>query len=126
MRGRRTALGILLAAVMSVLGLISASPAQAAERTDWFSMAAPEVDFGAVGISWPSGNPVSDGLLDWSLVAGRWEPRLAGLLFINNARDKCVRIQMVVTYQNGFRTTHTDTESDFCAPDGKSYQGKHS
>jgi hypothetical protein len=122
MRGTRTALRILMLAVVCALGLISASPAQAVvQRTDRFSITDEHFDFGDDTLGNISGRPDADGRLEWDLVAGKWEPRLVGRLFINNASGECIRIQMVVIYQNLVTTTHTDTASDFCAPSGQTW-----
>lgn len=100
--------------VVCALGLMSASPAQAAvQRTDRFSITDEHFDFGDDTLGNISGRPDADGRLEWDLVAGKWEPRLVGRLFINNASGECIRIQMVVIYQNLVTTTHTDTASDF-------------
>lgn len=112
-------------AVVCALGLISASPAQAAvQRTDRFSITEPHFDFGDGDLGNVSGKPKSDGRLEWDLVAGKWEPRLVGRLYINNASGECIRIQMVVIYQNGVTNTHTDGGSDFCAPDGATWRSE--
>lgn len=123
MSGRRTAVRILTPAVVCAIGLTGASPAQAAvQRTDRFSITEQHFDFGDGDLGNISGRPASDGRLEWDLVAGRWEPRLLGRLYINNASGECVRIQMVAVYQNGVTTTHTDTDSDFCAPNGATWR----
>lgn len=109
-------------AVVCALGLISANPAQAAvQRTDRFSITDEHFDFGDGSLGNISGRPTADGRLEWDLVDGTWEPRLLGRLFINNANGECIRIQMVVIYQNGVTTTDTDNLSDFCAPNGKTW-----
>ncbi|MBF9127903.1 hypothetical protein I0C86_02650 [Plantactinospora sp. S1510] len=121
MRGRRTAIRILMLAVVCALGLIGASPAQASvERTDRFSILDEGHDFGEGELNgW--GRPSADARLEWDLVAGRWEPRLVGRLFLNNANGECIRIQMVAIYQNGVTTTHSDDSSEFCAPNGRTW-----
>jgi hypothetical protein len=125
MSGRRTVARIVTLAAVCAAGLIGAVPAQAAvQRTDRFSITEPHFDFGDGDLGNLSGRPASDGRLEWDLVAGRWEPRLLGRLYINNASGECARIQMVVIYQNGVTTTHTDTASDFCAPGGATYRSE--
>ncbi|MCG5468928.1 hypothetical protein LADH09A_002829 [Micromonospora sp. LAH09] len=116
---------IVILAGVCVLGLIGANPAQAAvQRTDRFSITEQHFDFGDGDLGNVSGRPKSDGRLEWDLVAGRWEPRLVGRLYINNASGECVRIQMVVVYQNGVTTTDTDSLSDFCAPNGQTWRSE--
>jgi hypothetical protein len=122
---RRTVARVLAVAAVAAGGLAVAGPAQAVvQRTDRFSITEPHFDFGDGDLGNLSGRPASDGRLEWDLVAGRWEPRLLGRLYINNASGECVRIQMVVVYQNGVTVTYTDNVSDFCAPGGATFRSE--
>ncbi|MEU8217606.1 hypothetical protein AB0C47_17750 [Micromonospora taraxaci] len=123
MRISRTATRLLaVPLVVCALGLVGASPAQAAvQRTDRFSITEQHFDFGDGDLGNISGDPKADGRLEWDLVNGTWAPRLLGRIYINNASGECVRVQMVVTYQNGVVVTYTDSVSDFCAPNGRTW-----
>ncbi|MFI5837233.1 hypothetical protein ACIA5A_26520 [Micromonospora sp. NPDC051300] len=125
MRTNLLARRIAILTGVGALGLVGAVPAQAAvQRTDRFSITDQHFDFGDGDLGNVSGRPQSDGRLEWDLVAGRWEPRLLGRLYVNNASGECVRIQMVVVYQNGVTTTETDSASDFCAPNGQTWRSE--
>ncbi|MDG4838899.1 hypothetical protein O7631_20480 [Micromonospora sp. WMMD967] len=122
MRISRTATRLLaVPLVVCALGLIGANPAQAAVRTDRFSITERHFDFGDGDLGNISGDPKADGRLEWDLVNGTWEPRLLGRIYINNASGECVRVQMVITYQNGVVVTYTDNASEFCAPNGRTW-----
>ncbi|MFJ6151522.1 hypothetical protein [Micromonospora profundi] len=122
MRFSKTATRLLMLPMVCALALIGASPAQAAvQRTDRFSITQPHFDFGDGDLGNISGDPKADGRLEWDLVNGAWEPRLLGRIYINNASGECVRVQMVITYQNGVVVPYTDSASDFCAPNGRTW-----
>jgi len=124
MRFSKTVTRLLVLPVVCAIGLIGASPAQAVTRTDRFSITKAHFDFGDGDLGSISGNPKADGRLEWELVNGAWEPRLLGRVYINNASGECVRIQMVITYENGMAVTYTDNVSEFCAPNGKAWHNE--
>jgi hypothetical protein len=123
MRRQRTGLRALVVALAVTMGLGVAGVAHATVyRVDEFKITESHFDFGDGRLHDVSGRPTDDGRLDWVMnTAGVWEPTLVGRIWINNARDECVRVQMMVEYDNGFIETYTDTSSDFCAPNGQTW-----
>lgn len=120
---RRTGLRALVVALVVAMGLGIAGVAHATVyRVDEFKITEPHFDFGDGRLHDISGRPTEDGRLDWVMnTTGIWEPTLIGRIWINNARDECVRVQMMVEYDNGYTATYTDYSSDFCAPTGQTW-----
>jgi len=123
MRWRRTGLRTLVVAMVVAAGLSIAGVAHATVyRVDEFKITENHFDFGDGRLHDVSGRPTDDGRLDWVQNSpGVWEPTLVGRIWVNNARNECVRVQMMVEYDNGFIETYTDYGSDFCAPTGQTW-----
>jgi hypothetical protein len=123
MRWRRTGLRAAVVGLVCTLGLSVAGVAHATVyRVDEFKITEVHFDFGDGRLHDISGRPTDNGRLDWiQNTAGIWEPTLVGRIWVNNARDECVRVQMMIEYDNGFIQTYTDTTSDFCAPTGQTW-----
>lgn len=123
MRWWITGLRALVVGAVVAMGVGIAGVAHATVyRVDEFKITEPHFDFGDGRLHDVSGRPTEDGRLDWNKnTFGQWEPTLVGRIWVNNARDECVRVQMTVEYDNGFTQTYTDSSSDFCAPTGQTW-----
>jgi hypothetical protein len=118
---RRTTLWLVALAAVCAAWLLASTAAHAATyRVDRFSITDNHFDFGDGSLNNISGRPNDDGRLDWNLVAGKWEPRVLGRIYVNNASGDCVRLRMVVGLTTG-AATYTDNFSDFCAPNGQTW-----
>lgn len=116
------AMRTVLAALAAVGALLIPTAAHATiVDIDYFKISEPHADFGNGKLHDISGVPTQNGELEWDLTGGIYTPRLDGKVFINNARDSCVRMQLTYALSNAADPTYST--GSYCAPDGGTWYG---
>ena len=114
---RRSLTGLLLAGTALLVNVGSAQAAVDTARTDRPEIEAGNLDFGNKDLL----GSLSGGIVNYDVVNGTITPWVSGILYLNNAKDTCTRIE--VDYHNAAHDELSTWHSTgYCPADNAKYE----